>query len=309
MEKRKTPPVLPEQKGVRLDKFLSLCFPDFSRNRLENLIKDGAVEEESSPSFKVKEGMTFTLTPPDVEEAKPIAEDIPLDILYEDEDLIVLNKEAGQVVHPGAGNPQGTLVNALLYHCGDSLSGIGGVKRPGIVHRIDKETSGLLVVAKNDTAHHRLAKQFEKHTIERTYQAFCWGRMNPMEGTIEGAIGRSTQNRQKMGIIPEGKHAITHYKTLELSGNSLVSFMEFKLETGRTHQIRVHMKSKGHPLIGDKLYGKNPQNAPAFLRHFPRQALHAFSLGFIHPRTKEFLLFKREIPEDMRAIFNEMRNF
>ncbi len=303
MNSLKTPPAEAQHKGIRLDKYLSACFPDISRSRLHTLIEQGYVEQTNNAGLKIKEGMIFTLTLPDAEEAVPLPQEIPLDILYEDEDIIVVNKPAGMVVHPGAGTKDSTLVNALLAHCKGSLSGIGGVKRPGIVHRIDKETSGILVAAKNDKAHQKLSEQFAVHSIQRTYQAFVWGRMIPLEGKIEGAIGRSTQDRQKMAIVPNGKPAVTHYKTKEIFKDGLASFMEFRLETGRTHQIRVHMSTKKHSLIGDKLYGQTFKSAPSFLRTFPRQALHAFSLGFIHPSNGKELYFETPMPQDMRELY------
>lgn len=308
MDFLKTPPVEPSDKGKRLDKYLSDCFPDISRNRLRALIEQGCVEQTTDASLKMKEGMFFTLHLPEAKEAAPQPENIPLDILYEDRDIIVINKPAGMVVHPAAGVQDGTLVNALLAHCQGSLSGIGGVKRPGIVHRIDKETSGILVAAKNDTAHQKLSEQFAVHSIQRTYQAFVWGRLLPLEGTIEGPIGRSTQDRQKMAIVPNGKPAVTHYKTKEVFKDGLASFMEFRLETGRTHQIRVHMSAKKHSLIGDKLYGQTFKNAPSFLRTFPRQALHAFSLGFLHPISQKPLYFETPMPQDMQELHAFLQN-
>jgi 23S rRNA pseudouridine1911/1915/1917 synthase len=205
------------------------------------------------------------------------------------------------VVHPGAGNHTGTLVNALLAHCGDSLSGIGGVKRPGIVHRIDKETSGVLVIAKNDLAHQHLSEQFAVHSIKRIYQAFVYGM--PSSGRIEGNIGRSSANRQKMAIVQTGgKPAVTHYRLIKPLFGGKASWIECQLETGRTHQIRVHMTSIGHPLVGDKTYGHAPKGTPEILRLFPRQALHAGLLGFIHPRTDEYMEFSAPMPEDMTLL-------
>jgi 23S rRNA pseudouridine1911/1915/1917 synthase len=230
-----------------------------------------------------------------------------LDILYEDEDLLVVNKPAGLVVHPGAGNPRGTLVNALLAHCQDSLSGIGGVKRPGIVHRIDKDTSGILVVAKNDWTHQRLSEQFAEHTIERIYQAFVWGYVQKTTGVVTGDIGRSPQNRQKMAIVTRnGKKAVTHYERLAIFGGGIASHIQCILETGRTHQIRVHMASLGHSLIGDPVYGSIPKGAPDCAKYFPRQALHAGFLGFTHPRTGERLSFEAPMPIDMVELENDL---
>lgn len=308
-ERLVTPKVTEAQKKMRLDKFLVASFPEFSRNQVIRLIKEGAVRLPTderrtlSPDDDVKEGEFFEIRPPEAVPAEPIPEDIPLDILYEDADLLVVNKPAGLVVHPGAGNMNGTLVNALLTHCGDSLSGIGGVKRPGIVHRIDKDTSGILVVAKNDFAHRRLAEQFAEHTIERVYQAFVWGFVQKTTGVISGNIGRSPQNRQKMAVVKtNGKHATTHYERLAVFGGGIASHIQCVLETGRTHQIRVHMASIGHSLIGDSVYGVIPYRAPDVLKYFPRQALHAGFLGFIHPSTGERMAFEAPMPADMQEL-------
>ena len=289
---------------IRLDKFLAQSFPDYSRNQFIHLIEQGAVQivgqekTRLSPDDKVISGVTYTIIPPEPVDADPEPENIPLDIVYEDNDLLVVNKPAGLVVHPGAGNWTGTLVNALLYHCGSSLSGINGVKRPGIVHRIDKDTSGLLVVAKNDFAHQGLAKQFEVHSIERVYDAFVWG-LAPEKGRIEGNIGRSNTNRQKMALVKQGgKSAVTHFERADAYG-VLASHVKCHLETGRTHQIRVHMTSIQHPLIGDELYGHVVKNAPDDIRFFPRQALHAGLLGFVHPKTNEKMTFSVDFPEDL----------
>jgi len=306
---RETPPVSAAQSKMRLDKFLSDVQSGLSRNQFIRLIENGNIQEKASslciqkPDYKVQEGQSFIITYPEAEDAEPEPENIPLDIVYEDDDLLVINKPTGLVVHPGAGNWSGTLVNALLAHCPDSLSGIGGIKRPGIVHRIDKDTSGLLVVAKNDFAHQGLAQQFAIHSIERAYTAFVWGRVEQEHGKIEGNIGRSSTNRQKMALLSHGgKSAITHYTRLAVYGGGIASQIQCILETGRTHQIRVHMTSIRHPLIGDYTYGKPIKNAPKFLRDFPRQALHAGLLGFNHPRTKEHLVFNVPMPEDMQQL-------
>lgn len=291
---------------IRLDKFLAESFPEYSRNQFIRLIEEGAVQIEGqrgnlSPDDKVIAGATYTIVPPEPIEADPEPENIPLDIVYEDNDLLVINKPAGLVVHPGAGNWTGTLVNALLYHCGDSLSGINGVRRPGIVHRIDKDTSGLLVVAKNDRAHVGLAKQFEVHSIGRIYDAFVWG-LTPESGRIEGNIGRSSTNRQKMTIVKVGgKPAVTHFERVDAYGLN-ASHIKCHLETGRTHQIRVHMTSIKHPLIGDDLYGNSPKGAPENIRSFPRQALHAGILEFIHPITNKRLSFEAALPQDLKKL-------
>ncbi len=303
-----TQKVTAEQENMRLDRFLVANFPRFSRNQMIRFITTECVAHGETgalwpePDDKVKAGDWFCVTPPNAVPAIPQPEEIPLDILYEDDDLLVVNKPAGLVVHPGAGNHEGTLVNALLAHCGDSLSGIGGVKRPGIVHRIDKDTSGILVVAKNDFTHTRLSEQFAEHTIERIYQAFVWGFVKNTTGVVTGNIGRSPTNRQKMAIVKlNGKHAVTHYERLAVYG-SLVSHIQCMLETGRTHQIRVHMASLGHSLVGDTVYGVVPKHAPEALKFFPRQALHAGFLSFVHPGTGERMRFEAPLPPDMAEL-------
>ncbi|WP_128891945.1 RluA family pseudouridine synthase [Erythrobacter sp. HKB08] len=296
----------------RLDKSLAEA-SGLSRERVKALMAEGAVTVgttlATNPSAKMQPGAHFSiqLPPPEEPEAKP--QDIPLDVVFEDEHLIVVNKPAGMVVHPAAGNPDGTLVNALLHHCKGQLSGIGGVARPGIVHRIDKDTSGLLVAAKTTAAHEGLAKQFADHTIHRRYLALCGGHPRPSEGTISGRIGRSDQNRKKMAVLPEsssrGKHAVTHYCTLEKLNNC--SLIECRLETGRTHQVRVHCASIGHALLGDPIYGRTPKSLRPILQRldFARQALHAASLGFVHPVTGEMHQFHADLPSDMRELIDE----
>ncbi len=304
--------------GGRLDRILADQVNELSRSRIKALLLDGQVRLNGQtirdPSYRVKPGDAFEVTIPPPTAATPVPQDIPLDIVFEDDDLIVINKPAGMVVHPGAGTPDGTLVNALLAHCGDSLSGIGGVARPGIVHRIDKDTSGVLVVAKNDAAHQGLSAQFEAHTVERTYQALVWGDVRKLRGTIEGNIARAPHNRKKMALVKfGGRHAITHYKVLKRfgpPGDALVTLLTCNLETGRTHQIRVHMTQFGHALIGDSLYGR-PRKLGKLsvsdpirtaLTAFGRQALHAASLGFVHPTTQEHISFKAELPSDFSAL-------
>ncbi len=300
--------------GWRIDKFLSVSFPEVSRSQIQRLLKDDCITKDgeiiNDSSYKVKENEEFQLFIPEPEDANPEPEDIPLDIVYEDEDLLVVNKPAGMTVHPAPGAYHGTLVNALLFHCRGNLSGIGGVKRPGIVHRIDKDTSGLLVVAKNDMTHKSLCAQFAEHSIERTYWAMVFGVLNPLEGRIESLIGRSPYNRKKMAVVRKnGKEAITNYKTIKVFKNFL-SLVKCNLETGRTHQIRVHLSSQGCNLVGDQLYEKSKKIVSSsvdcdlkdFINHFPRQALHAKSLGFIHPRKKIFLQFDSDLPRD----FNEL---
>ena len=304
-----SPPVAEAMAKKRLDKFLAETFPEISRNTFIRLIETNQVRWQqrelfvNHPDMKVETGQVFEITLPAPVSADVVPEEMPLDIVYEDADVLVINKPAGVVVHPGAGNWTHTLVNGLLFHCKGSLSGIGGVERPGIVHRIDKDTSGLLVVAKNDKAHLALARQFEAHSIQREYQAFVWGKLEQMEGRIEGNIGRSPTNRQKMALVRVGgKSAITHYTRLAVYAGGLVSFVKCVLETGRTHQIRVHMSFIRHPLVGDYTYGKGSKNAPAFVRDFPRQALHAGVLGFVHPTTGKQLIFEVPMPKDMQEL-------
>ncbi|MXO88855.1 RluA family pseudouridine synthase [Alteraurantiacibacter aestuarii] len=300
----------------RLDKALAEV-TDLSRERVKALISEGKVEvggkAASSASAKVQAGLSFSVHIPPLDSPQALPQDIPITVVYEDEHLIVVDKPAGMVVHPAAGNPDGTLVNALLHHCavkgGGQLAGIGGVARPGIVHRIDKDTSGLLVVAKSDAAHEGLARQFADHSLERAYLAVCSGHPVPPAGTIDARIGRSDANRKKMAVLSSdssrGKHAVTHYKTLKrLDGCALI---ECRLETGRTHQVRVHLASIGHALLGDPVYGRaNAQIRPVLKRlEFNRQALHAAILGFNHPVNGNFLRFSSELPADMRELIDE----
>lgn len=303
----------PDHQGVRLDRALAELLPDLSRERIKALIRDGKVQTGqkrvvTDPASKVQPGQRFVLTIPPPVQAEAQAQDIPLNVVYEDEHLIVVDKPAGLVVHPAAGNLDGTLVNALLHHCGGSLSGIGGVSRPGIVHRIDKDTSGLLVVAKTDKAHEGLSAQFKDHSITRRYDAIIAGRPIPLAGTIDEWIGRSSRDRKKMAVQEEGrgKHAITHYVTRQpLNGAVLV---ECRLETGRTHQVRVHMAHIGHPLLGDPLYFTRKNNFKPLLERlgFARQALHAAQLGFIHPVTGERLEFTSPMPADMQQLLSQL---
>ena len=281
-----TPEAGPEHKGLRLDKFLALTVPDVSRSQVQRLIEQGMVSRDddvlADNSYKVRPGDSYQIEIPPPEAAEPAPVDIPLEVVYEDEDLIVVNKPAGMTVHPAPGSFRGTLVNALLYHCRDNLSGVGGVKRPGIVHRIDKDTSGLLVAAKNDRAHRGLAEQFAEHSIERTYHAIVYGVPNPLNGRIEGNIGRSRFDRKKLALTESGgKPAATNYKTLKTCGLA-AALVQCNLETGRTHLIRVHLASIGCNLIGDQLYVKNRKSCldsleseiKNYVTRFPRQALH-----------------------------------
>ncbi|MEO0464136.1 MAG: RluA family pseudouridine synthase [Pseudomonadota bacterium] len=303
----------------RLDKALTEV-TELSRARVQALIAQGAVElsgtAANSPSAKVPSGTPFTITVPATVEPEARPQAIPLDIAYEDAHLVVVNKPAGMVVHPAAGNPDGTLVNALLYHCakdGGSLSGIGGVARPGIVHRIDKDTSGLLVVAKSDAAHEGLAAQFAEHSVHRRYLAVTGGTPSPATGTIDARLGRSDANRKKMAVLPKnssrGKHAITHYSVLDRLAHC--ALIECRLETGRTHQVRVHCASIGHPLLGDQTYGKTPKPLRALLARtgFARQALHAAELGFTHPVLQTKVHFEVALPPDMQELIDELGRF
>ena len=298
--------------GLRLDRALADAIPTISRERLKALISSGEVRDEGGtqvrdPSSKAKAG-AYEVNVPAPAPAHNVAQDIALDIVLEDEHLIVIDKPAGLVVHPAAGNFDGTLVNALLHHCAGRLSGIGGVARPGIVHRIDKDTSGLIVAAKTDRAHEGLSMQFARHSIDRRYQAIVAGVPNPPNGTVDAPLGRSTVNRQKMAIVGEGKgkRAVTHYRLVTPLRDA--ALVECRLETGRTHQVRVHMTSLGHPLLGDPVYGRGKITHRQLLNQldFKRQALHAAELGFIHPVTGESLSFKSAVPSDMQELFRAL---
>jgi 23S rRNA pseudouridine1911/1915/1917 synthase len=296
----------------RIDKTLAEA-SGLSRERIKALMAEGAIivgkTIAKNPSAKMQPGAHFSITVPPPVESAAQPQNIPLNVVFEDQHLIVINKPAGMVVHPAAGNYDSTLVNALLFHCKGQLSGIGGVARPGIVHRIDKDTSGLLVVAKTTAAHESLAKQFADHSIERTYLAVCAGHPSPTSGMIEKRIGRSDHNRKKMAVLEDnsarGKHAVTHFKTLKILRSA--TLIECRLETGRTHQVRVHLSSIGHALLGDQTYGKTPSQLRTILRDlgFARQALHAASLGFIHPDSGEKVEFHAEIPTDIRELIDE----
>jgi 23S rRNA pseudouridine1911/1915/1917 synthase len=296
----------------RLDKALAEA-SGLSRERVKALIAEGSVivggERAANGSAKVSQGAAFAISLPPAAPLDAEAQDIPLAIVFEDEHLIVVDKPAGMVVHPAAGNADGTLVNALLHHCAGRLSGINGVARPGIVHRIDKDTSGLLVVAKSDAAHEGLAAQFAEHSIDRRYLAVCAGHPQPAEGTIATRLGRSEKDRKKMAVLPDdsrrGKRAVTHYRTLRRLDHA--ALIECRLETGRTHQVRVHCASIGHPLLGDPVYGRTSKQLRPLLDRlgFRRQALHAAELGFIHPITGERLLFHADLPSDMMELIDE----
>lgn len=323
-----------EGAGQRLDHYLAarpeLVAESLSRTRIKSLIESGLVWVDEAPALapktKLRAGQIVEIDVPEATPAEPKAERIPLDIRYEDEFLVVLNKPAGLVVHPGAGHETGTLVNALIAHCGESLSGIGGVKRPGIVHRLDKDTSGLLVVAKSDATHQGLSKLFADHgrslPLTREYLAICWGAPERASGTIDAPLGRHAIQREKMAIVSEarGRQALTHWRLLEKfgadrEGRPVASLIACALETGRTHQIRVHLASIGHPLLGDEVYGAGFKTkarllsfkAQQALAALGRQALHARALGFEHPVTGEALLFESDPPEDFLDLLEALR--
>ncbi len=303
--------ITPAADGWRLDRALAEAVPTLSRERLKVLIAGGKVTRDGllvrEPARKAAAGEIFAVAVPDPVPAHNEAQDIPLVIAFEDEHLIVVDKPAGLVVHPAAGNLDGTLVNALLHHCQGSLSGIGGVARPGIVHRIDKDTSGLMVAAKTDRAHEGLAKQFADHSIERRYLAIVGGVPTPSAGKVDAPLARSPQNRKKIAIVATGKRAVTHYRTVERLRRD-AALVECRLETGRTHQVRVHMASLGHALLGDPVYGRTKHAHRVILETlgFRRQALHAARLGFIHPITRTALSFDSAMPADMQELFSQL---
>ncbi len=303
-----------DSAGARLDKALATALTALSRSRIKVLVQAGSVQADGAtitdPSYGVKLGQTLILFEPAAVDAVPAPQELPLHILHEDAHLVVLEKPAGLVVHPAPGNPDRTLVNALIAHCGQSLSGIGGVRRPGIVHRLDKDTSGLMVVAKTDAAHQSLARQFAAREVERAYLAVIWGILTPRRGEISGNIGRSRANRKKMAVLGRGgKFALTRYSVLGSFGET-ASKVECRLATGRTHQIRVHLAAKGHPVIGDPLYGRSrrrgfknlPEAVQKALTGLHRQALHARLIGFTHPESAEYLRFESELPSDINHL-------
>ena len=292
------------QSGIRIDRYLSDSNEELSRSYIQKLLKEQKVTVQGTfvkANYKVQAGDVITVEVPDMTEPDILPEDIPLDILYEDEDVLVVNKPKGMVVHPSAGHTTGTLVNAIMAHCKENLSGINGVLRPGIVHRIDKDTTGALLVCKNDNAHKDLALQLKEHSIKRRYRAIVAGVIKEAEGTIEGPIGRHPVERKNMAIIyKNGNEAVTHYRVLERFPNA--TYVECRLETGRTHQIRVHMTSIGHPLLGDEVYGsgRNPY-------HLQGQTLHAMILGFVHPSTGEYMEFTAPLPEYFEKLLEKLR--
>lgn len=306
------------EAGQRLDKALTLLLQAHeavSRVRVQAMLEEGRVSLNGTAVTNAKAvavlGQTYEaelhrIAEPGIAEAQ----EIPLDIVYEDDDVIVINKPAGLVVHPAAGNHTGTLVNALLWHRGEELSGIGGVQRPGIVHRLDKDTSGLMVVAKHDSAHHALSKQFEKRTLSRSYLAVVWGVPMPREGVIDAPVGRSKNDRKKMAVVDGGKHARTHYAVEKVLAGGALALIRCELETGRTHQIRVHMSHLGNPLIGDPVYGGKRRSLAepytSAVKHFTRQALHAAELHFISPKTGEMMEFSANLPQDMNELLQQL---
>ncbi len=314
----------PDAAGDRLDRWLAAQIPDLSRTRLKQLILQGAVVMNGKacvdPSLKIKSGAAFAVMVPPPEDDTPTPENIPLDIVYEDADVLVINKPAGLVVHPAPGHRSGTLVNALLYHCGESLSGIGGVRRPGIVHRLDKDTSGLMLVAKNDKAHAGLSAQLADRTLSRQYLAVVWGIPSPKKGSISEPVGRHPTSRQRMAVnARQGRNATTHYEVKEAYGHA-AALVECRLETGRTHQVRVHMSHIKHPLVGDPVYGEQPTKVAALLKKagygdkekaeildFPRQALHAWKISFIHPVIGASRSFEADPPADLSRLITDLK--
>lgn len=297
-------PVDNEFENIRIDRFLAEMMREQSRSYIQKLIKEGLVTVNNhsiKSNYKVQSDDLIQITVPEPEEPDILPENIPLDILYEDQDILIINKPKGMVVHPSAGHYSHTVVNAVMYHCKDNLSGINGVMRPGIVHRIDMDTTGAIVICKNDTAHQHLAEQLKDHSITRKYRAIVYGNFKEDTGTITGDIGRHPTDRKKMAIVQRnGKPAVTHYQVLERFGS--YTYIECRLETGRTHQIRVHMASKGHPLLGDTVYG--PSRCPFVLQG---QCLHAMTLGFQHPATGKYVEFKAPLPEYFTHLLQNLR--
>ena len=292
-----------EQEDLRIDRYLSEACEELSRSYIQKLLKNQDVLVNGGPvkaSYKVAAGDQIEVDVPEAVEPEIVAEEMDLDILYEDQDVILVNKPKGMVVHPAPGHYTDTLVNALLYHCGDSLSGINGVMRPGIVHRIDMDTSGVIMAAKNNNAHRSLAAQLAEHSITRKYNAIVYNNIKEDEGTVDKPIARNPSDRKKMAVVPGGRRAVTHYRVLERLGK--FTFIEAQLETGRTHQIRVHMTYIGHPLLGDSVYG--PKKQPFNLKG---QVLHARVLGFIHPRTGEYMEFESELPEYFTRLLDNVK--
>ncbi|MBE5952857.1 MAG: RluA family pseudouridine synthase [Lachnospiraceae bacterium] len=293
-----------EYIGIRIDKCLSEILNDYSRAYIQKLLDEGNITVNSKvvkSNYKLRAEDSINISIPEPEELEIIPEDIPLDIVYEDDDILIVNKPKGMVVHPAPGHSSGTLVNAIMYHCKDSLSTINGVLRPGIVHRIDMDTTGLLMICKNDVAHRIMSDKFKVHDITRVYTAICYNHFAEPEGTVDKSIARHKVDRKKMAIDPNGRRAVTHYKVVEELSNNF-SLIECRLETGRTHQIRVHMASINHPLLGDEVYG--PKNKPFKTEG---QVLHAGILGFEHPITGEYMEFKAQLPEYFKKVLDKLR--
>lgn len=313
MEQKFEKVTLEADAGERLDVFVSKWLPDITRSRVQNLLEDGLISVDGKKvkaGYKLKTGNRIEVILPELKELSTVPEPMDLEILYEDVDLAIVNKPRGLVVHPAAGHESGTLVNGLMHHFQGNLSGINGVMRPGIVHRIDKDTSGLLVICKSDRAHQGLSELLKEHDIERVYHAVVQGSFSKMEGTIDASIGRMDSDRKKMCVRADGRRAVTHYRVLEQYGG--FSYVEVRLETGRTHQIRVHMKSIGHPLLGDEVYGSSKENTAVEKKlkgmdFWPGQILHAKVLGFVHPVTKEYMEFDSALPEYFQTVLDILR--
>lgn len=292
------------QDGLRVDVFLAGCLPELTRSAVQRLLAEGGVTCGGAPvrkNARTEAGAVYAVTLPEARPVETAAQDIPLDIVYEDGDVLVINKPKGLVVHPAAGHEDGTLVNALLYHCGDSLSGVGGERRPGIVHRIDRDTSGLIIAAKNDAAHLALSAQLKDHSLSRTYECLVTGNMKQDSGTVDAPIGRSSADRKKMAVVPTGRRAVTHWEVVARYPG--VTHLRCRLETGRTHQIRVHMAYIGHPILGDTVYGaKKP------VPGLTGQCLHATGLRFVHPRTGEPVELHCPLPPEFTAMLQKLQN-
>ena len=298
--------VTDEYEGFRIDKLISELIDTFSRTYIQKLIDDEKVlcnGKKVKPSLKVSENDHIVMEIPPLKVPQIVPEDIPLDIIYEDDDVVIVNKPKNMVVHPAAGHYTGTLVNAIMYHCKDNLSGINGVMRPGIVHRIDKDTTGSVIICKNDTSHQDIAAQLKDHTINRVYHAICYGIIKDDEGDIETPIGRSAQDRKKMAVVDGGKYAFTHYRVLKLFEEDKMTYIECRLKTGRTHQIRVHMAYIGHPLLGDEAYASGKKSR----FKLNGQCLHAKTLGFIHPKSKEYIETDAPLPEYFSHLLNVLK--
>ncbi len=298
--------VTDEYDGLRIDKLISELVDSLSRSYIQKLIDDDKVkcnDKKVKASLKVSENDHIVMEIPPLEMPEIVPEDIPIDIIYEDDDVVIVNKPKNMVVHPAAGHYSGTLVNAIMFHCKDNLSGINGVMRPGIVHRIDKDTTGSVIICKNDIAHQEIATQLKDHSINRVYHAICYGIIKDDEGDVEAPIGRSTQDRKKMAVVPGGKYAFTHYRVLKRFEEDQMTYIECRLKTGRTHQIRVHMAHIGHPLLGDEVYANGRKSK----FKLEGQCLHAKTLGFVHPTTKEYIETDAPLPEYFSHLLNVLK--